>query len=193
MFISLLGLLLALGVPVAHASRSSVINTINVSSNTGGQNAAGGTVTEGTSVRTVDIVTEVDGEVVEEVHESRTDSDPFSIVRTTTSSTSDARVYTSVDMGTDPTPAQARSGDDVRNAAAEPVRKEHAPEETQEKTEEDTSEGAPGEVQDITTLTEGTSSGATSTTPARTSVQRMVDRVFASVARVMTYVFTLFS
>ncbi len=65
----------------AHAGSTSVVNSISVSSHTGGQNASGGTVTEGRSTSSVDITTRVDGAVVEDIH-IRSTSTPIEIHHT---------------------------------------------------------------------------------------------------------------
>ena len=54
--------------PVAHAGQTSVVNSISVSSNTGGSHAQSGEVVTGTSRASLDLTTTIDGEVVEEVH-----------------------------------------------------------------------------------------------------------------------------
>ena len=81
---------------VVVAGTTSVVNTVSVSSNTGGQNASNGTVSEGKSTASVDIYTVIDGEVVEDTHETVTNDEYVRIDKTATATSTNARVQTNV-------------------------------------------------------------------------------------------------
>lgn len=81
---------------------STITNSFSINANTGGNSASNGEVAEGESSVEIDLVSEVDGTVVEKVHETFTDTGSYA--STTSVSTGDASVTTSYDVaiGEDP-------------------------------------------------------------------------------------------
>lgn len=88
--------------PFVCAADTTVVNSISVSSHSGGNVANGGRVVEGRSSASADITTIVNGEVVEDVHEHVTSDDaPVSINRTMVATSTNARVQTRVQLDAD--------------------------------------------------------------------------------------------
>ncbi len=80
-------------------AKSSVINTIEIENNTGGNVVKGGRVIEGTEESSVSITTVIDGEVVVDIHETSS-GEPLVIERTVKASTTDAVSTTIVELYT---------------------------------------------------------------------------------------------
>jgi len=80
-------------------AKTTVENTFVVESNTGGNVVSGGTVIEGTERSSVSITTVIDGEVVEDIHETSS-GEPVLIERTHAASTTDAHTYSRVRLNT---------------------------------------------------------------------------------------------
>lgn len=181
MFIVVLGLLTVPSAFVALAS-TSVVNTLSVTAESGGVRARGGTVTEGTVIRSVDVITTIDGVQIEEVHDVRTEPGTFSYTQT---STSTKGTHTVTKVTTSATPADT-DGPPMTPPSAEiprtSVRAMQVP---------NTTPTTDTETSLFTNVTEDTSKGTTTSAPPIASSRW--EALIASVARVVAYVLTIFS
>jgi len=83
--------------PILLFAETSVVNNISIQANSGGNTAQNGEIIKGTTQSSVDITTVIDGETVEDIHESSSGT-PIHIERTTTTHTGNATATTRIDM-----------------------------------------------------------------------------------------------
>ena len=76
--LTILSVLFIANASVVYAKETFITNTISVSSNSGGNTASKEVVVEGKTLSSVDVETEINGEIVTEIHES-SDSEQISV------------------------------------------------------------------------------------------------------------------
>ena len=99
----------------AHADEAVVTNSVSVSSNSGGNSVSGGEVVEGTTLNSVDIETTLNGETVQDIHETSTDD---IIIEKTVSSNSSGEEQGDTQTNID---VSVHAGEGMTTQGSEPI------------------------------------------------------------------------